>query len=235
MTFRGPTSFRGFDYGYDLATVLYFTADGSFSKSRPTIDGIPARALRVGCQGGGGGGGGHNGDGTGGSGGGGGGYAESFITDLDLVSDPISITVGLGGTAGPQNGAGGGGGASSFGALVVGGGGGGGSTAVSTGQGFGGGGGGGTGDLVIPGAGGMIHNWTNFGVTNCAYSGYGGKSFLGGGGAGSSRTDGGRGDGFGGNLYGGGGGGGVRPSGSGGATAIGGPGANGIVIVEVYV
>jgi hypothetical protein len=109
-----------------LAAVVKFDTTGTTNFSKADYPWL--RAVRVRVQGGGGGGGGCGGTGASTRSaavpGGGGGYAESFITDLSTIADPIVVTVGAGGAAGaagPNNGTSGG--TSSFGTLLVAGGG----------------------------------------------------------------------------------------------------------------
>jgi len=206
--------------GYQYAQTLYYTSNGTFTKgSYPWLRGIKVRLV-----GGGGGGGGATSNNSGGSGGGGGGYAESFITDISGLSSSISVTVGSGGTAGTGNGVSGG--TSSFGSLVVATGGAFGTATTSIGS-LGGVGTSGQ-FLSRGGSSESVKNMFDDSISPSAGSG-GGDSMLGGGGYGGVNFGTGT-DGASGGNYGGGGGGAFRIS----TNQSGGPGAPGIVIVELY-
>jgi hypothetical protein len=213
-----------------MGTPIVFTSSGTFVKANyPGMKAVRARAV-----GGGGGGGGAPAASTGnhsaGGGGGSGGYAEKFIAEASLSASE-SITVGAGGGGGVNFG--GVGGASSFGAHVVTQGGNGGNYVDNTALMIGGiGGAGGTpsaGTIQAKGSPGGFGS----GYATLGHGGIGGSSLLGGGAFGtyngsnnSSLT------GATGGLYGGGGGG--AAVNSGGSAAVGGPGGQGLVIVEVF-
>ena len=221
--------------GYLLSQTIYYTSGATWTKA--SYPGL--KAVKVKCQGAGGGGGGVGATAagtfvaSGGGGGGGGGYAEKFILEAALdATEAIAVgTGGAGGAAGANNGSAGGN--STFGATkVIGNGGvaGNGATAqtfwITAG---GGAGGSGTGDLVVAGgAGGLSHPVD----ANGGYGGKGGDSFLGKAPVARSAWQS-SGAGLPGSLYG--------TGGSGGASAqnqtakAGGAGANGIVIVEIYI
>lgn len=207
--------------GFRFAGQVIYDTVGTFNfdKNNPLGTGdIGLRAVRVRCQAGGAGGMGTNNPGRCVGGGGGGGYAESFILATSLAATE-SITVGAGGAGGTATAdfsAGAAGSPSSFGTLV--------SAVGGLASGGNNGGGGGTataGQIQIGGGGGGGGSGTFAEVT-----GAGGASVLGGGGAGL---------GAGGSLTGqpgrnfGGGGGGARKN------ATGGAGAQGIVIVDLFV
>ena len=106
--------------GYLLVDRLEYTSSpANFTKATyPWL-----RAIKVICVGAGGGGGGaaltaagQNAIGASGSGGA---YAETFITDIAGLASSVALTVGTGGTAGAAGGAGGTGGNTSFGTLCV--------------------------------------------------------------------------------------------------------------------
>ena len=217
--------------GFRFLQRVIYTESGSFVKAN--YPGL--RMVRVVCQAGGGAGGGavatSSSERSAGRGGGGGEYAESWLP-ADILPSTVTVTVGAGGEGVP--GAEGlPGGDSSFGTLVVARGGPGG--VVSTGTGNTGsagtsGGTGGVGDLLIPGGeGGGVHR--NSGA-NLAISGEGGNSVLGHGGKmripGSTYFVGSPGTG-----YGGGGGGAANLTSQ--SASVGGDGAPGIVIVDIYV
>ena len=207
---------------YRYVTTIYYTSNGTFDKGNyPWL-----RAIRVKLVGGGGGGGGSNTTPNRNGGGGGGGcYAESFITNIAGLASSVTVTRGAGGAGGTETGAGSSGGSSSFGAFVVG-----------FGGGFGrvgnvdniySGASSGAGDLVIPGSSGGASTSIDSPVS----VGNGGHSALGFGGP-VARPN----AGFNvepilaGTLFGGGGSGGHNTLNS----RPGAPGANGIVIVELY-
>jgi hypothetical protein len=221
--------------GYKAMGVpVVFTTSGTFTKAN--YAGL--KAVRVRVVGGGGGGGGapfaNTGNHSAGGGGGGGGYVEKFILANALFADE-TITVGSGGGGGTT--IGGSGGTSSFGAHAV-------ATGGAPGDSFsnnalmigalGGAGGGGSvnsGVAVITNGGpGTIGG----GNATLGHGGGGGSSVLGGGGAGV-YTGAGSGSTVGnpGKNYGGGGGG--AAVNSTGAANTGGAGAQGIVIVEVFI
>lgn len=218
-----------------LQDILYITSDTTFKKG----DYPWLKAIRVKVQAGGGAGGSCNATAAGthsaGGGGGGGGYAESFITDIAGLNSSIAVTVGAGGT--PNAGAGGGaGGTSSFGSLVSASGGGGGgfknsyATANVAAAATGGGGGSGTaGDIQIGGQAGGLGQ----GINTIGHGGFGGSSQLGGGAA-MKYTGAGGGSlaGEPGKNYGGGGSG--ACGNASGSAQLGGAGAPGIVIIELY-
>lgn len=182
--------------------------------------------VKVTVVGGGGGGGGTNAATAAGGGGGGGGTSVKTVAAASLGATE-AVTVGAAGAAGANTGGTGGtGGTSSFGAHCSGAGGVGGvgsasNNAIVLG---GAGGSGSSGDINLTGSSGGPVNSTGGGATAPATSGGGGNSTLGGGSAGVASAAAGN---AGGN-YGGGG------SGAYGATALGGAGAAGIVIVEEF-
>lgn len=214
-----------------MGAPIIFTSSGTFSKA--SYPGL--RAVRVRAVGGGGGGGGAPaatvGNHSAGGGGGGGGYSESFIPTASLFTDE-TVTVGAGGSGG-VSGFGGTGGATSFGAHVLAQGGNGGNyfgdASLMIGA-IGGGGGLATaGTIRTKGGSGQFGS----GYATLAHGGVGGHSAMGGGGFGVYvPTGGGSTAGSTGGQYGGGGGGGAVNAG--GAAANGGPGYQGIVIVEVF-
>jgi hypothetical protein len=216
---------------YNFVQTLYYTSSGTFTKATyPWL-----RAIRVKVQGAGGGGSGAPATGagqvSGGGGGGGGGYAEKFITDIAELSSSITVTVGAGGAGGIGNASGANAGSSIFDSVTGGGGGGGevGNVAAPIDiYGNGGSGGNGSGgDLNIRGSGGSY-----FFAPQAfrLYRGGGGGSQLGGstqmtvaGSASAGDT---------GLSFGGGGFSAVNSPSQG--AKIGGAGAPGIVIVELY-
>lgn len=214
-----------------MGGAVIYTSSGSFVKG----DYPGMRAVRVRGVGGGGGGGGAPSAGVGnhsaGGGGGGGGYAESFILASSLAASE-TVTVGAGGSGG-VNGFGGTGGATSFGSHVLAQGGNGGNyfgdTPLMIGA-IGGGGGLATaGTIRTKGGSGQFGS----GYATLAHGGVGGHSAMGGGGFGVYvPTGGGSTPGSTGGQYGGGGGGGAVNAG--GASANGGPGYQGIMLVEVF-
>ncbi|QED11524.1 hypothetical protein PP914_gp034 [Arthrobacter phage Qui] len=214
-----------------MGAGIIFTSSGTFTKAN--YPGL--RAVRVRAVGGGGGGGGAPaataGSHSAGGGGGGGGYAESFILESAL-SAVETVTVGAGGSGG-VSGFGGTGGATSFGAHVSAQGGNGGNyfgdATLMVGA-IGGGGGLATaGTIRTKGGSGQFGS----GYATLAHGGVGGHSAMGGGGFGVYvPTTAGSTTGSTGGQYGGGGGGGaVNATGP---AAPGGPGYQGIVIVEVF-
>jgi len=216
---------------YNLVDTVYFTSSGTFAKG----DYPWLRAIKVKTQGAGGGGGGSfapaAGQGSAGAGGGGGAYSEAFITNIAGLASSVTVTRGAGGGGGAVGGSGATGTTSSFGALVTaapGAGGAVGGAAQNISAGGGSGGTSGVGDLVILGQTGQ-HSVINDGFL--ANRPYGGNGFLGFG-SGSTSNLTGSSAGFAGGLYGGGGSGAMSI----GAVAgnVGGAGANGVVIVELY-
>jgi hypothetical protein len=231
------------DGGYLYAGTVYFTSSGSFLKADPLGTGdIGLRAIRVRLVGGGGAGGGSGNTSAGqtraGAGGGAGVYAERFILASDLSASE-TVTRGAGGV-GVADAAGNAGAESSFAKAeayeVFGAGGGAGgvsnkllspSQANPPGQATSG-----AGDLVSGGGG------SGYGLSdaslNAAFAGMGAASFYGGGGRGQGRISDGGAGGTAAGAQGAGGGGAVScandASGRGG-----GAGANGIVIVDVFV
>jgi hypothetical protein len=218
--------------GFLLRETVYFTSSGTFTKaSYPWL-----RAIRVRCQGGGGAGGGADatsaGQGSGGAGGSGGNYSESFITDIAGLDASVTVTRGAGGS-GVAGAAGNAGASSSFGTLVVAAGGLGASRSLANAltrhlNGRPAPAAGPTGDLQIQGAGGQSFYFSAFDFVR-GTSAAGGSSHLGGGGNGLGSS----GDGANGSQFGGGGGGALNAESQ--ATArVGGNGADGIVILELY-
>jgi hypothetical protein len=212
-------------YGYMDQKIL--TTSGTFNPTN--YPGI--KAIRVRVVGGGGAGGGAAitaaSQSSAGAGGQAGGYAESFIL-TSVQGNTETVTVGVGGT-GVTGAAGGAGGTSSFATSVVADGGAGGVTAaanVAVGATDGGGAGHTvTGDIVTQGAGGG--SGVRLGLAGMG--GHGGSSVMGGGAwakGGSAAGVAGRGP--------GGGGSGASNAQSQAVTRIGGAGADGIVIVDVY-
>jgi hypothetical protein len=218
--------------GYLLYDTLYFTANGSFTKA--AYPGL--RAVKVKAQAAGGSGGGAATTSASsqsyGSGGGGGGYAEAFLlasalgTSVAVTVPPLTLGVtGLAGVAG---------GDASFGTAVVATGGGGGLYKPNSTLGAyltGGAAGVGTaGDLLLGGQGGA----SGGALGNFGNGGNGGSSPMGGGG-GASGTGAGNGNAAGWSAAGyGGGGGGAAANASSPTARVGGSGAPGIVIVELY-
>jgi hypothetical protein len=211
-----------------LQQVLYYTSSGTFTKATyPWL-----RAIRVKVVGGGGGGGSTANGVTvnGAGGGGGGGYAESFITNISGMASTVTVTVGGAGNGGTPNSVGTNGGTSSFGTAVVASGG-----EAQPGLGpannlnsIGGRAGIGTaGDLLIRGTIGGPGTFDSL----TAVGGFGGSSRLSGNEVQVRSTS--LNTGNGGQLYGGGGGGGANWNNTS-TGASGGPGAAGIVIVELY-
>jgi len=228
--------------GFRYAGTRYFFSDGSFSKADPLLTGdIGLKAIRVRMVGGGGGGGGAATTGASqsavGGGGGGGAYAELFIDDISTLSSSETVTRGSGGNGGAAgNNTGSTGGASSFGSALTAAGGLGGAgsvggtvvTAILTG--FGGAGGTAAGgDIAIDGSQGESGLRAQ---TNAVRSPAGGRSVLSGNLVGKQSANGSDGDA--GRLYGGGGGGGANTENDGTARA-GGPGGNGLIIVDCFV
>jgi hypothetical protein len=221
--------------GYQFHSTLYYTSNATFTKATyPWL-----RAIRVKCQGGGGGGAGAASTGvgqvSGGGSGGGSGYAERFITNISGLSASITVTVGAGGTAGSTSGGAGGTGGNSEFDGTIGGGGSGGSGMFSAqvpadvfGNGGTNGSAGGTFDFFVNGSGGGAFIAPS---TIRVYVAHSGASHLGGGlaglvestsGAGTNATN-----------YGSGGRS-ARNVSSDATGRLGGTGAPGIVIVELY-
>jgi hypothetical protein len=218
--------------GYRYLNTVYYTSSGTFSKA--SYPGLRAIRVKVVAGGGSGGGAGTTtaGQVSGSGGGGGGAYAESFITDIAGLASSITVTVGAGATGVTGNVSGNTGGSSSFGTAVVCAGGTGGvngGSRVPSDQ-FGDGGSGGdasAGDFRISGSGGGAFFAQSVART---YPGYGGGSFVGG----STRTIVNTTSGWAGQNYGGGSSG-VSNLESQAVNRTSPAGANGIVIVEVYV
>lgn len=236
----------GLDDGNGYATGVHYnqtivtTATGATNFVKANFPGL--RFVVAKCVGAGGAGGGAAltaaGQAAAGAGGGGGGYAESGISAASLAATEV-ITVGVGGTVGTAgNNPGNNGGASSFGTWAVAGGGTGGagnaSTAINGNSQGGAGGAATTGNrFAVQGSVGM--NGT-YGNGFYAQQGSGGASGLGYGGAQRGNAVDAGGNGIAGQLYGGGGSGGHNAAGSGAGTdRTGGAGANGIVILDLYV
>jgi hypothetical protein len=115
--------------GYIYAGTIYYTSSGDFEKADPFGTGdIGVRAVRVRMVGGGGGSGGNTATGanqvSAATGGGGGGYAEKFITDIAGLSSSETVTRGAGGAAGAagNNNGSAGGNSTAFGVTANGGG-----------------------------------------------------------------------------------------------------------------
>lgn len=208
--------------GFAFSAAVYYEANATWTKA----DYAGVKAIKVMVQAAGGGGGNHGGANDGASGAGGGGYAERFILETDLGATE-AVVVGAGGAGGSSGGisSGSSGGNSSFAAgetyevLASGGAGSLGNSNTSPGI-----GGGGTGELVVVGGDGV---GGSFNVINTP-GGKGGNGHLGQGGSGGEAFNGFVRPGSAGKNYGGGGGGSFN-------TGAGGAGADGIVIVEVYV
>lgn len=221
-------------YGYVYSETVYYTTNGNFSKG--SYAGLQAVRVRVQAAGNAGGGAPATGASqtSGGSGGASGGYAESFLLAASLAATE-TVTVGTGGT-GVSGAAGNEGGDSSFGTLVVADHGDANSVGLSSTvagtPGLVSGGRGTytqTGQLTIAGAGGGAGG--RLGTTG-ALGGVGGSSPLGEGGSGNGITTG-TGQGQAGKGYGSGGSGScIGPSNS---ALAGGAGADGIVIIDIYV
>jgi len=160
-----------------------FTSSGTYTP----ISGMLYAQIE--CLGGGGGGvglSGISGDSLGAPGGGSGGYSRVLVTAA-TVGASQTVTVGGGGSAGPGGGgAGGNGSASSVGSLCVANGGSGGGTTTWVG---GAGGTVGTGDLAMPGAGGGSGQFATISTVQLS-SGYGAASAFGGGVPGATTASG---------------------------------------------
>jgi len=218
--------------GFRFFQTLYITSSTTFV---PT-DFPLMRAVQVTCQGAGGGGGGATTttatQWSGGGGGGGGSCAKAWVPRADMGTS-ISIQVGSGGDGGTAA-AGSGGGGSTFGAHCRGNGGlGGAFRAASSVQGAAAGGGGsftGVGDVIFSGSDG-VHCGTSDPSMILSFP-YGGGAPLGG--VQNSSSSVGGNSGFVGHPYGGGGSGGFNDTAE---TEVktGGSGAQGIVIVEIYI
>jgi hypothetical protein len=228
--------------GYLYAGTVYFTSSSTFAKADPLGTGdIGLRAIRVRMVGGGGGSGGCSTTSAAeckiSGAGGGAAYAESFITDMSTLSASETVTRGAGGTAGAAgNNAGGAGGTSSFGTLVTAGGGSGGdagsdarTATILYGNTAGGGSSTATGDLVIAGGNGQIMP----SLPTNTFGGAGGPSQLSGSARRTFSSTTGE-DGQPGQLYGGGASS-AHNSENQGSNRAGGAGANGIVIVDVFI
>lgn len=225
--------------GYIYSQTVYYTASGTFSKA--SYAGIKAVRVRVAGAGGGGGGGATTGANQWASGGGGGGgaYTEKFIVAASLgASETVTVgSAGAAGSAGANSGSTGG--SSSFGAHCAASGGSGGTGAAVSTSVFGdAAGAGGTvttaGDLNIPGQRGSVgftipNSVPNY--FNAAIGSGGGDSLLGTGGVARSTTS--ALTGYPGGDYGGGGGGGIVTESS--TQQAGGAGADGIVIVDIFI
>lgn len=214
--------------GYLYQQTVLFTAGGTFSKG--AFPGI--RAVIVQCQGSGGAGGGANATGVGESSGGAGGKAGSWAEMLILAGSlgaSETVTVGVGGTGG--TGAGGNGAASTFGAFCSGAGGTGGSVLTnSTSVNYQVGGsnlvGSNTGDRTRPGGDGG----TAIRIAATLFvAGSGGEAFYGGTAQGVTQSNPGI------TGYGKGGGGSGASNGASQSARNGGNGADGLVVVHVYI
>ena len=215
--------------GYLYAGTRYYTSSGTFAKADPLGTGdIGLRAIRIRLVAGGGGGGGSTTVDGGGGGGAGGGYAERFYTDIAALDTSVTVTRGSGGAGGVGDSNGVAGGVSEFGGVgdawrtraeggIEG-------RRAST-SGGGPNGPATDGDLLIPGSGGGAGGISGSG------RGHGGNSHLGGGGGATLILF--NQDGQPGGNYGGGGAGARVVTSP--ASHDGGAGANGIVIVDVFV
>ena len=216
----------------ELVKSIYYTSNDTFTKAdHPFL-----HKIRVRCQGAGGAGGGAVATSalefSLGGGGGGGGYAEKEILGPTLGTTE-TVTVGVGGT-GVSGGVGNTGGDSSLGSHAVGKGGVGGAvSAAFTGPdfifaagGLGGDQAGGTGDLKLDGgAGGPGVGDDRF--IQAQVGGGGGSAHLGGGGRGTTQ-----GVGLAGGQHGGGGGGSANEASV--SARVGGAGASGVIIIDLY-
>ena len=214
-------SFAAVTQAFGLQSQQVFTSSGTYTKP----SGI--NTIKVYVTGGGGGGGGHGASSDMGSGGGAGGTAIEII-DVSSLSSTVAVTIGSGGAGASGSSNGSAGGTSSFGSYCSATGGGGGDHG-NNGAGVGGNGGVGSGgDINITGGTGGP-GWDNFNVTS-TYArgfGYGGPSYWGGGGRGSSYSTVAA---QAGQAYGSGGG---APHSTHGGTA--GAGKIGIIVVEEYI
>jgi len=211
---------------------VIFTSSGTFTKANYPW----AKAVRIRGVGGGGGGAGAattgSAAGSVGSGGGGGGYCEVYRNIADLGTT-VTVTIGAGGTGG--NGvAGTAGGNTAAGLLFVAGGGAGGTvTAVTTytqsATNTAAGGSATGGDINVVGGNGEGGHWVTADF-NRARGGFGGSTVLG---SAAPPGNANSGTGVAGRAYGGGGSGGSNAQ-SQGATRVGGNGAPGVVIVELF-
>ena len=234
--------------GFRFAGRRIYSPAGSyvFAKADPfgdgSFSGFDIRLIRVIAVGGGGAGAGATATGSSeastASGGSSGHYAESILTDIDALSDSVDVIVGAGGT-GSLGTTGGNGGESRFDFLVrcAGGLGGSRSNAINgvaispntsgpqTPH---------TGQIRIPGSAGhgAIFNSPLFGLGGQLAGGMGGDGVLGTGGRGITQAQGAS---FGDGLGFGGGGAGVSQVSPSGVAQTGRPGADGAVIIEVYI
>jgi hypothetical protein len=207
--------------GYLYQQTVYYTSSGSFVKA----DYPGLRAIRVRMVGGGGGGSGASASTIqSGAGGGGGDYSESFITDIAGLDASVVVTRGSGGAGSANNAVATAGGDSSFGSTIV--------VAKGGREGqingfFPGPPTGSVGNLTFNGDQGVPGGL----VGSDVQAGAGGSSALGSGGpgrrAGTSSV------GSSGLLFGGGGSGGKNQNTA--SDQAGGAGANGIVIIDVFV
>lgn len=234
----GDAQYQGFTFG---GSIRYEIGDSPATFRKGDYPGL--RAVRVRMVGGGGGGGGVNigttGQAAAAGGGSGANYCEKWLT-VDELGDDETVTVGAGGAGGantPTSGSDGG--TSSFGSLLEASGGLGGQAGVSTTNwswAYEGSlvGNPGSPDLFVqgsPGVRGITNSYGTTGNGRCVQLGAGGDSMLGMGGAdfsnsqtGSSGPDG--------RGYGAGGGGAYRNNATG--SSVGGDGADGVVIVELW-
>jgi hypothetical protein len=214
-----------------LQRLLVFSTPGNTTFTKASFPGLTR--LRVRAVGGGGGASGaaaDAGEGVARTGGGGGAYSESVL-DATAIGASETITVGAGGAGGTGNVAGVDGGASSFGGLVTAPGGRGSTPTMASG----------TAQAIVPGG-----NQANAGTGQIALPGGNGGAALrisgtfvlpghggdaGGGMGAGGAVNGNNLNGVDGSVYGGGGGGASSASGT---VRIGGDGANGVVLVELY-
>jgi hypothetical protein len=237
------TVISAIDVGLKYSQTIIYTVSGTFSKA----DFPDLKAIRARVQAAGGGGGGTNATASGAagvSGGGAGGeFRAGFVFEGNLSVSEV-VTVGSGGTGGPDHTtAGTAGGNSSFGSHIVANGGSGGAS-NNAGEGFlissgGDGGSGGSGGFdVTTGSDGTngYRTGTGSGDGRVAMAGHGGGSRMAGmkRPSGATAGTGGNPDFGNGKQYGGGGGGGFNNQNQG-SVARGGHGANGIVMVDIFV